>query len=50
MQHGYQNEPPKKGEHPNDPQNKHVQRERSRKQDHNDSKETQRPQGVDMRP
>jgi len=44
-QHGHQNEPPKKGQNPNDPQNKHTQ-EHSQKQGVNDSKEAQQRQGI----
>jgi len=45
MQHGHQNEPPKKGQNPNDPQNKHMQ-DNPRKQGVNDSKEGQQRQGI----
>ncbi len=43
MQHGHQNEPAKKGQNPNDPQNKHAQRGQDAPQKHgeNDSQEGQ---------
>lgn len=44
MQHGHQNEPPKKGQNPNDAQN--MQQERPQKQGVNDSKEGQQRQGI----
>jgi hypothetical protein len=44
MQHGHQNEVPKKGQSPNDPQNKHV--EHPQKQGVNDSKEGEQRQGI----
>jgi hypothetical protein len=43
MQHGHQNEPPKKGQNPNDPQNKHTD---PQKQGVNDSKEGRQRQGI----
>ena len=45
-QYGHQNEPPKKGQHPNDLQNKHAQHEHPQKQGVNDSKEGQQRQGL----
>jgi len=44
MQHGHQNEVPKKGQDPNDPQNRKA--EHSQKQGVNDSKEGQQRQGI----
>jgi hypothetical protein len=44
MQHGHQDEPPKKGENPNDPQNR--QAEHPQKQGVNDFKEGQQRQGI----
>jgi len=44
MQHGHQNEPPKKGQNPNDPQNKHT--DNPQKQGVNDSKEGRQRQGI----
>ena len=48
MQHGHQNEPPKKGQSPNDPQNKHGQhgQDNPQKQGQNDSKEGQQRKGI----
>jgi hypothetical protein len=46
MQHGHQNETPKKGQNPNDPQNKHAQHDNPQKQGVNDSKEGQQRQGI----
>lgn len=43
MQHGHQNDPPKKGQNPNDAQNKSQQ---PQKQAVNDSKEGQQRQGI----
>jgi hypothetical protein len=47
-QHGHQNEPPKKGQNPNDPQNRHAQhgQDNPQKQGVNDSKEGQQRQGI----
>jgi hypothetical protein len=45
MQHGHQNEPPKKGQNPNDPQNRHAQ-DNPQKQGVNDSKEGEQRQGI----
>lgn len=45
LQHGHQNEPPKKGQNPNDPQNKHT-RDNPEKQGVNDSKEGQERRGI----
>jgi len=44
IQHGHQNEMPKKGQNPNDPQNR--QAEHPQKQGVNDSKEGQQRQGI----
>ncbi len=48
LQHGHQNQEPKKGQSPNDPKNKHAQQEQEhpQKQGQNDSKEGQQRQGV----
>ena len=46
MQHGHQNEPPKKGQSPNDPQNMKPNQDHPQKQGVNDSKEGQQRQGV----
>jgi hypothetical protein len=43
MQHGHQNEVPKRGQSPNDPQNQKI--EHPQKQGVNDSKEGQQRQG-----
>ena len=45
-QHGHQNEPPKKGQNPNDPQNKQTYQEHLHTQGVNDSKEGQHRQGI----
>lgn len=44
MQHGHQNDPPKKGQNPTDAQNR--QEEYPQKQGVNDSKEGQKRQGI----
>ena len=44
-QHSHQNEPPKKGQNPNDPQNKHAQ-DNPQNQDVNDTKQGQKRQGI----
>jgi hypothetical protein len=47
-QHGHQNEPPKKGQNPNDPQNRQTQQvhDNPQKQGQNDSKEDQQRRGI----
>jgi hypothetical protein len=47
MQYGHQNEPPKKGQSPNDPQNKHT--DNRQKQGVNDSKEGRQRQVIGTR-
>ena len=48
MQHGHQNEEPKKGQNPNDPKNKDTQHGQTNppKQGQNDSKEGQQRHGI----
>ena len=45
MQHGHQNAIPKKGQNPNDPQNKHMH-DNPQKQGVNDFKEGQQRHGI----
>ena len=48
MEHGHQNELPKKGQNPNDPPNKHTQQgqDNPQKVGQNDSKEGQQRKGI----
>ncbi len=52
LQHGHQNQEPKKGQSPNDPQNKHAQQaqDHPQKLGQNDSKEGQERQGIGTPP